>query len=84
MFPSSLVVALTGVALGLLALAVFAWGWRHGQYRDLRAQAHVILDARELRFERPWETPEQRAERARAYGALTVAPPGEWGEGADA
>jgi len=81
MFPSSLVVVLTGLGFGLLALAAFAWGWRRGQYRDLSAQARVIFDARDMRLDRPWETAQQRAERAREFGALEPAPPGEWGEG---
>lgn len=45
MFPSSLVVALTGLGLGLLALVAFAWGWRHGQYSHLRGEPRHALHA---------------------------------------
>lgn len=82
MFPSSLTVVLTGLGLGILALGAFAWAWRRGQFDDLRAQARVILDPRDDRLERPWETPAQRAERERQYGELLPPEPGEWGEGA--
>lgn len=81
MFPSSLAVVLTGLGLGLLALAVFAWAWRAGHFRALRAQARVILDPRDYRVERPWETPAQRAERVREFGAPVPPSPGEWGGG---
>lgn len=82
MFPSSVAVVLTGLVLGCLALGAFVWGWRRGQYRDLGAQARVILDARDRRLERPWETPRERAERAREFGPLVPPAPGEWGGGA--
>jgi len=42
MFPSSLAIALTGLALGLLALGAFAWGWRQGQFSHLRARREVF------------------------------------------
>jgi cbb3-type cytochrome oxidase maturation protein len=83
MFPSSLVVVLTGLSLGLLALAAFAWGWRRGQYRDLPAQSRAIFEPRDLRLERPWETATQRADRERQFGTLEPAPLGEWGDGRD-
>jgi cbb3-type cytochrome oxidase maturation protein len=78
-FPSSLVVIMVGLALGAVALGAFAWGWYAGAFRHLDAQAHVILDSRDLQLDRPWETPAQRAERAIAHGELE--PPGrsEWG-----
>ena len=81
MFPSSLAVVLTGLALGLLALLAFILGWRRGHYGDLHAQARVIFDARDRRLDRPWETPQQRAARVRDFGALLPPEPGEWGEG---
>lgn len=81
MFPSSLAVVLTGLVLGFLALAAFAWGWRRGHYRDLKSQARVIFEPRDVRLERPWETPAQRAERAREFGTPIRPAPGEWGEG---
>ena len=81
MFPSSLAVVLTGIALGLLALGAFACGWRRGQFSYLRAQSHVIFEPRDLRLDRPWETARQRAERELEFGALEAAAPGEWGGG---
>ena len=81
MFPSSLAVVLAGLALGLLALVAFVLGWRRGHYSDLHAQARVIFDARDRRIDRPWETPQQRAARARDFGTLLPPEPGEWGEG---
>jgi hypothetical protein len=81
MFPSSLAVALTGLALGILALGAFAWGWRRGQFSHLRAQSRVIFEPRDFRLERPWETTTQRAERELEFGALEAAAPGEWGDG---
>lgn len=81
MFPSSLVVALTGLGLGLLALGAFLWGWRRGQYRDLHAQARAIFEPRDFRLDRPWETAAQRDERVREFGPLEQAQPGEWGDG---
>ncbi len=79
MFPSSLAVLGVGLLLGFLALAAFAWAWRRGQFHELRRQAHVIFDDRDLRLERPWETPDQRAEREERYGPLIEPSPGEWG-----
>ena len=81
MFPSSLVVAVTGLALGLLAFCAFAWAWRRGHFGHLGRQSRVIFEARDLRLERPWETATQRAERELEYGALETAAPGEWGDG---
>jgi nitrogen fixation-related uncharacterized protein len=79
MFPSSLAVVLTGLALGVLALAVFVWGWRRGHFSNLDAQARVPLDPHDYRCVRAWETPRQRAEREREYGAPVEPAPGEWG-----
>ena len=81
MLPSSLAVVLTGLGMGLLALAAFAWGWRRGQYRNLRDQARVIFEPRDERLERSWETPAQRAQREREFGPLIPPAPGEWGGG---
>lgn len=79
MFPSSLAVVLTGAALGALALLAFLWGWRRGQFSHLDRQARVIFEPGDCSVERPWETPEQRAERVLEYGPLTPPAPGEWG-----
>lgn len=79
MFPSSLAVVLTGLLFGVLALVVFAWAWRRGQFRNLDDQARVIFEPRDYLYERPWETPEQRAQRVLEYGPLIRPVPGEWG-----
>jgi cbb3-type cytochrome oxidase maturation protein len=78
-FPSSLAVIAAGLILGLVALAAFAWAWRTGAFRQLDRQAHVILDERDLRLERPWESPRQQAERVAACGELLPPRPSEWG-----
>lgn len=79
MFPSSLAVILVGLLLGGVALAAFAWAWRAGAFHHLDRQARVILDERDLRLERPWESPEQRRARIAAHGASLPARPSEWG-----
>lgn len=79
MFPSSLAVILAGLLMGGIALAAFAWAWRKGQFDHLGQQATVILDERDLRMERPWESDRQKLERERAYGTPLEAPAGEWG-----
>jgi cbb3-type cytochrome oxidase maturation protein len=81
MFPSSLVVVLTGLVLGGFALAGFWWGWRTGAFTHLDAQARTILDERDLRLDRPWESPRQRTERVTAYGEPLPPRPSEWGDG---
>jgi len=82
LFPSSLAVILTGLGLAFLALGAFVWGWLAGAFSRLDAQARVILDDRDLRLARPWETPRQRLEREVEYGPECAAAPGEWGDGA--
>lgn len=79
MFPSSLAVIGVALLLGILALAAFAWAWRRGQFDALDRQARVIFDEVDLRLERPWETPGQRAEREAHYGSPIEPAPGEWG-----
>jgi hypothetical protein len=79
MLPSSLVVVLTGLALGALALLAFAWGWWRGHFSNLDEQSRVIFEPRDYLVERPWETPEQRAERIARYGELLQPDLGEWG-----
>ena len=79
MIPSSLPVIVATAALTLLAAAVLAWGWWRGFFRDLDAQARVIFEPRDLRVERPWETPVQRLERELRHGAPVPPDRGEWG-----
>ena len=79
MLPSSLAVIVAGLVLGMLALVAFAWAWRRGQFARLDAQALVIFDQRDLRLERPWERPDQRAERRELYGPPLPPAKGEWG-----
>lgn len=69
-------VAITGFA----TVAVFVWAWWTGKLDDLDAQASCILDARDLRLERPWESEEERELRAKRFGALLPPRPGEWGD----
>jgi nitrogen fixation-related uncharacterized protein len=82
MIPYSIAVALTGLLLGLLAIGAFAWAWRRGAFDNIDDQARVILDDRDYRLIRPWETPAQQEERRLLYGELVEPIPGEWG-GAD-
>lgn len=79
MFPSSLVVIVTGLFLGALAISVFAWAWRRGHFDQLHAQAHVIFDERDYRLERPWESAEELETREDEHGVLIEPEPGEWG-----
>ncbi|GAC1515934.1 MAG: hypothetical protein NVS1B4_08500 [Gemmatimonadaceae bacterium] len=82
MFPSSLVVILAGLTTVAIALGAFLWAWRRGHLGQLEAQSRVVLDERDVRLERPWETAQQRADRARHHGALVPPLLGEWGDGA--
>ncbi len=80
MLPSSLTVTLATTILGLLTVAVFVWAWRKGQFDRIDQQALLPLDDDDLDVPRPWETPAQRAERAKDFGPPRhVAPPGAWG-----
>jgi cbb3-type cytochrome oxidase maturation protein len=79
MVPSSIVAILTGLVLGAIALATFAWAWRLGAFDDLEEQAHVIFEPRDWRLQRPWESPAQQEERRRLYGEPIEPEPGEWG-----
>ncbi|HEX7117929.1 MAG TPA: cbb3-type cytochrome oxidase assembly protein [Longimicrobiales bacterium] len=79
MFPSSLTVILTGLFLGSVALAVFAWAWRRGQFDALDETARVMFEPRDWRIERPWESPAQRAARRERHGPALEPRPGEWG-----
>ena len=79
MIPSSLPVIVATAALTLLAVAVLAWGFRRGFFRDLDAQSRVIFEPKDFRLERPWETTVQRLEREMNYGERVAPAPGEWG-----
>lgn len=79
MFPSSLVVIAAGLLLGILALAAFAWSWHTGAFQQLDQQASTILDDRDFRLARVWESSRQRAERQSAYGDPVAPRPSEWG-----
>ena len=79
MIPSSLVVILATLAIGVLALAAFVWAWWRGLFHDLDAQSRVIFEPDDLRLSRQWETPAQRVEREHAYGAPLAPRRGEWG-----
>jgi cbb3-type cytochrome oxidase maturation protein len=43
----SLTGLLAGLALGVLALAGFAWAWRRGQFDRLDEQAHLVFESRD-------------------------------------
>jgi nitrogen fixation-related uncharacterized protein len=77
--PSSLAVVVIGLVLCGGALVGFSWAWSRGHFGELEAQGRVILTDRDLRLERPWEPPEQQAEREARYGSLLPPYPGEWG-----
>ncbi len=79
MFPSSLVVVVAGLLLVAIALGAYVWAWRRGQFSSLDAQSRVILDERDVRLSRPWETPDQRADRVAAFGRPVAPTPSEWG-----
>ena len=69
------------VLMGFATVAVFVWAWWTGKLDDPEAQAASVLDVRDLRLERPWESVEDRARREERFGALIRAEPGEWGDG---
>ena len=79
MIPSSLVVVLATLAIGVLALTAFVWAWWRGLFRDLDAQSRVIFEPDDLRLSRQWETRAQRDERENAYGAPVPPRRGAWG-----
>ena len=79
MLPASAAVLYIGAALMFLAVCGFGWAWWHGQLSGGTAQAAIILDEDDLRYERPWETPAQQAARQADHGPLVPPPPGEWG-----
>lgn len=79
MLPASLPVIVLTAVFSLLPALVLFWAWRRGWLRDLDAQSRVIFEPRDLRVERPWESPVERLTREVAHGPTTPAEPGEWG-----
>jgi hypothetical protein len=78
--PSLALVVLV-VITGVVAVAALVFAFVRGWLEDdaLASQATIIFDAEELRLERPWESPAQKAERAQTHGAAVVPPPGSFG-----
>jgi nitrogen fixation-related uncharacterized protein len=79
MLSATTAVLWIGALLGLVTLTGFAWAWSIGHFHQIQAQAWTILDADDLRYDRPWETSAQRQSRTEAYGPLIPPPPGSWG-----
>ena len=79
MLPSSVIVIVATALFTLGAALVLFWAWRLGFLRDFDAQSRVILNERDFRLERPWETEAARQDRERAYGELVPPVAGEWG-----
>ena len=79
MIPASLPVIVLSAVFCLVPALVMFWAWRRGYFRDLDAQSRVIFEPRDLRVERPWESPVERLTREVAHGAPAPAEPGEWG-----
>jgi nitrogen fixation-related uncharacterized protein len=78
-FPSSFAVIVAGLLVSGLALLAFVWGWWRGQFSHLDRQTAVIFESRDLVIARPWESPQQHADRALRYGDLVAPAGGEWG-----
>lgn len=70
MLSPSLALVLLVVGTGLIAVAVLVYAFLRGWIDEdaLDRQKVAIFDADDLRAERPWETPAQRAERVALYG----------------
>lgn len=79
MVPSSLPVIVFTALFSLVPALVLFWAWRRGLFRDLGGQSRVIFEQRDLRLERPWESPVDRLTREVAHGPAEAAEPGEWG-----
>jgi hypothetical protein len=77
--PTSLAITVLTALLTLGAVALFAWAWWRGCFRDFEGQARVIFEPRDWRLERPWESPAERLAREAAYGPAQDPAPGEWG-----
>jgi nitrogen fixation-related uncharacterized protein len=79
MLPSSVIVIVATALLTLGAALLLFWAWHAGFFRDFDAQSRVILNERDFRLERPWESTQVRTEREREHGELVPPVPGEWG-----
>lgn len=79
MLPSSLIVIVATALFTAGAALLLFWAWHRGWLRDFDAQAHVILDERDLRLQRPWEDGGARAQRQAQYGPPMAPDAGEWG-----
>jgi len=77
--PTSLAVALATIAMTLVPALLLFWSWRRGLFRDLDAQSRVIFEPRDMRLDRPWESPADRLTREVAFGPLLTPRAGEWG-----
>jgi nitrogen fixation-related uncharacterized protein len=78
LYASVFILAFT-IVLGVVGAGLLVWAARTGQLRRINEQAWLALDERDRRLERPWESEQAKAERARAHGALVAPRPGEWG-----
>lgn len=79
MVPSSVPVIIFTALFSLVPALVMFWAWRSGFFRDLSAQSRVILEERDLRLERPWESAVDRLTREVDHGPSEHPAPGEWG-----
>jgi len=77
--PTSLAVAVATVAMTIVPALLLLWAWRRGYFRDLEAQSRIIFEPRDMRLERPWESPADRLTREVAHGAPEAPEAGEWG-----
>lgn len=84
MLSTSLAVIVLGIGIGLVSFVFLGWALWTRQFDALESWAMIVFeDPEELRYARPWETPEQAAERQKAYGDLLQAERGEWGQWRD-
>lgn len=72
-------ILLLGVSGGVVALALFVLAYAKGAFDDPEVQALQIFDQFDLRYDRPWETQTQKAEREVVHGSLLLPRDGEWG-----
>ncbi len=79
MLPSSVIVIVATALFTIGAALVLFWAWRAGFLRDFEAQSLVILDERDVRLERPWESETAKWDREQHYGELLPPVAGEWG-----
>ncbi len=79
MLSPSLTVVLLVAGMGFASVVAFGWALLRGSLDDPEAQARSILDQRDLRLGRPWETELQAQERTARYGSAVEPRPGEWG-----